>query len=75
MIELMLFYVDFLFTCGECSLNSLVSSSYSKEWVWNLGTQTVHSFIHSFIHSSIHSFVNCQLGDMTLQEFNITYTL
>ena len=55
MIELMLVYVDFLFTCGECSLNSLVSSSYSKEWVWNLGTQTVHSFIHSFIHPFIHS--------------------
>ena len=41
-----LVYVDVLFTCGECSFNSLVSWSYSEEWVWNLGRQSIHSFIH-----------------------------
>ena len=45
----MLVYVDVLFTCGECSFNSLGSWSYSKEWIWNLGVQSIHSFIHSFI--------------------------
>ena len=65
MIELMLVYVDFLFTCGECSLNSLVSWSYSKEWVWNLGTQTVHSFIHSFIHLFIHSFIHSFIRELS----------
>ena len=43
----MLVYVDILFTCGECSFNSLGSWSYSKEWMWILGTQSIHSFIHS----------------------------
>ena len=42
----MLVYVDVLFTCGECSFNSLESWSYSKEWMWTLGTQSIHSFIH-----------------------------
>ena len=46
----MLVYIDVSFTCGEPSFNSLESWSYSKEWVWNLGTR-------------IHSFVKCQLGD------------
>ena len=31
MIELMLVYVDFLFTCGECGFNFLESWSFSKE--------------------------------------------
>ena len=31
MIGLILVYVDALFTCGECSFNSLGSCSYSKE--------------------------------------------
>ena len=43
----MLVYVDFLFTCGKYSFNSLGSWSYSKKWVWILGTQSIHSFIHS----------------------------
>ena len=43
----MLVYVDVLFTCGECSFNALGSWSYSKEWVWILETQSIHSFIHS----------------------------
>ena len=34
-------YVDVLLTCGECGLGSLGSWSYSKEWVWNLGTKSV----------------------------------
>ena len=33
-----LVYVDVLFACGECSFNSLASWSYSKEWMWILGT-------------------------------------
>ena len=37
----MLVYVDVLFMC---SFNSLGSWSYSKEWLWNLGTH-IHSFI------------------------------
>ena len=45
----MLVYVDVLFTCDECSFNSLGSWSYSKEWVWILGTKSIHLFIHSFI--------------------------
>ena len=49
----MLVYVDVLFTCDKCSFNSLGSLSYSKEWVWILGTQSIHAFIHSFIHSFI----------------------
>ena len=47
----MLVYVDVLLTCGKYSFNSLGSWSYSKEWVWILGTQSIYSFIHSFIHS------------------------
>ena len=50
-----LVYVDVLFTCDECSFNSLGSCSYSKECVWILGTQSIYSYIHSF--------VKCQLGD------------
>ena len=50
----MLVYFDVLFTCGECSFNSLGSWSYSKDWGTVLGTQSIHSFIHSF--------VKCQLG-------------
>ena len=42
-----LVYVDVFFTCGESSFNFLGSWSYSKEWVWILGTQNIHSFIHS----------------------------
>ena len=34
-------YFDVLLTCGECGFGSLGSWSYSKEWVWNLGTKTV----------------------------------
>ena len=45
----MLVYVDVLFTCDECSFNSFGSCSYSKEWVWILGTQSIHLFIHSFV--------------------------
>ena len=45
----MLLYVDVLFTYDECSFNSLGSWSYSNEWVWILGTQSIHSFIHSYI--------------------------
>ena len=51
----MLVYVDVLFTCGECSFNSLGSWSYSKKKMWILGTQSIYSLIHSF--------VKCQLGD------------
>ena len=47
----MLVYVDVLITCDKCSFNSLGSLSDSEEWVWILGTQSIHSFIHSFIHS------------------------
>ena len=50
----MLVYVDVLFTCGECSFNSLGSWSYSKEWVSNLGTQ---SLLHCYRQ------VKCQLSD------------
>ena len=39
MIGLMLVYVYVLFTCGKCGFNFLGSWSYSKEWVWNLGTK------------------------------------
>ena len=49
----MLVSVDVLFTCGECSFNSLGSWSYSKEWVWNLGTQIIHSFIPSYVKSQL----------------------
>ena len=38
----MLVYVDVLFTCGECSFNSLECWYYSKEWVWNLGTKVCY---------------------------------
>ena len=34
-------YADVLFMCGECGLSSLGSWSYSKEWVWNLGIESV----------------------------------
>ena len=54
MIGLMLFYIDDLFTCGECGFNSLGSWSYSKEWVLDLGTQ---SLLHCYRE------VKCQLGD------------
>ena len=47
-------YVEVLFTCGERGFNSLGSWSYSKEWVWNLGTK---SMLHCFWE------VKCQLGD------------
>ena len=50
-----LVYVDVLFTCRKCSFYSLGSWPYSKEWVWILGTQSIHSFIHSFL--------KCQLSD------------
>ena len=55
MIGLMLVYVDVLFTCCECGYNSLGSWSYSKEWLWNLGTK---SMLHFFRE------VKCQLGDI-----------
>ena len=32
---------DVLFFCGECAFCSLGSWSYSKEWVWSLGTKSV----------------------------------
>ena len=64
MIWLMLVYVDVLFPCGECGFNSLGSWSYSKEWVWNLGTK---SMLHCFRE------MKCQLGDTP--EFNIGKTL
>ena len=54
MIGLMLFDDDVSFTCGECSFNSLGSWSYSKEWVSNLGTQ---SLLHCYWEAK------CQLGD------------
>ena len=41
MIALMLVYVDVLFTCSECGFNSLGSWSYCKEWVSNLGIQSL----------------------------------
>ena len=34
-------YVHVLLTCSECGLGSLGNWSYSKEWVWNLETQSV----------------------------------
>ena len=45
MIRLILVYVDVLFICGQCGLNSLGSWSCSKEQWWNLGTKSIHSFI------------------------------
>ena len=59
-IGLMLVYVDVLFMCLECGLNSLGRWSYSKKYVWNLGTK---SMLHCFRE------VKCQLG-----EFNIRKT-
>ena len=53
MIELILVYVNVLFTRGECGFNSLESSSYSKECVSNLGTQ---SLLHCYRE------LKCQLG-------------
>ena len=52
----MLVYVDVLFTCDECTFNSLGSWSYSKEWVRILGHKVS-------IYLFIHSFVKFQLGD------------
>ena len=54
---------------GECGFNFLGSWSYSKEWVWNLGTK---SMLHCFRK------VKCQLGDIrgsSLPEFNVNYKL
>ena len=34
-------YVDFLFTCGECSFSSSKSWSCSEERVWDLVTKSV----------------------------------
>ena len=39
MVVMLTSYVDA--TCDECGFGSLGSWSYSKEWVWNLGTKTV----------------------------------
>ena len=64
MIGLMLVYVDVLFTYDKCGFKSLGSWSYSKEWMWNLGTK---SMLHCFRE------VKCQLGDTP--EFNIRKTL
>ena len=52
---------------GECDFNFLGSWSYSKEWVWNLGTKSI---LHCFRK------VKCQLGDIlgsNLPEFNVSY--
>ena len=55
MIGLILVYVvNVLFTCGKSSFNSLGSWSYSKEWVWNLGTKSMLYCIRE---------VKCQQGD------------
>ena len=54
MIGLILVYVDVLFTCGECGFKSLGSSSYSKEWMFNLGTQSLLQCYRE---------VKCQLDD------------
>ena len=53
-------YADVLFMCGECGLCSLGSWSYSKEWVWNLGIESV---------------LKWNVSRMTFQEFNIRYIL
>ena len=50
----LLVYVDVLFTCGECSFNSLGSWSYSKERAWNLQTK---SMLHCFRE------MKCQVND------------
>ena len=55
MIELILVCVDVLFTRGECGFNCLGSSSYSKECVSNLGTQ---SLLHCYRE------LKCLLGDI-----------
>ena len=34
-------YIDVSLTCCECGSGSMGSWSYSKEWVWNLGTKSV----------------------------------
>ena len=52
---------------GECGFNFLGSWSYSKKWVWNLGTK-----------STLYCFrkVKCQLGDTpgsSVPEFNVSY--
>ena len=49
-------YVNVLPMCGECGLGSLRSWSYSKEWVWNLGTKSV---------------LNWNVSKMKFQEFNL----
>ena len=45
MIELMAVMLISYFTCGECGFSSVGSWSYSKEWVWKLGTK---SMLHCF---------------------------
>ena len=45
MIGPMLVYVVLLSTCGECGFDFLGTWSYSKEWVWNLGTKDM---LHCF---------------------------
>ena len=52
---------------GESGFNFLGSWSYSKEWVWSLGTK---SMLHYFEK------VKCKLSDTpgsSLPEFNVTY--
>ena len=49
-----LVYVDVLFTFSECSFNSLGKWSYSREWVWNVGTK---SMLHCFTE------MKCQVSD------------
>ena len=39
MVVMLTSYVDV--TCDECDFGPLASWSYSKEWIWNLGTKTV----------------------------------
>ena len=53
-------YVDVLLMHGKSGLGFLGSWSYSKEWVWNLGTKSV---------------LKWNVSRMTFQEFNIMYTL
>ena len=70
MIWLMLVYVDVLLHVHVVSgrgFNFLGSWSFSKEWVWNLGTKCM---LHCFKK------VKCKLGDTprsSLPDFNVSY--
>ena len=65
----MLVYVDVLCmnVVSVCGFNFLGSWSFSKEWVWNLGTKCM---LHCFKK------VKCKLGDTprsSLPDFNVSY--